>query len=107
MTMKRVENRTGNERRAAIAAALLAMALSAGCALGPAYERPASELPAAWQGGPAGGLSAPGERWWTLYADPALDLLVEEALVHNQDLALAVARVDEARALARVADSLQ
>jgi len=83
------------------------VALIAGCAIGPAYERPASELPAAWQGGPASGVSAPGDRWWTLYADPALDRLVEEALAHNQDLALAVARVDEARALARVADSLQ
>ena len=36
------------------------------------------------------GVSAPGERWWTLYGDPALDRLVEEALAHNQDLALAV-----------------
>jgi multidrug efflux system outer membrane protein len=52
-------------------------------------------------------VSATGDRWWTLYSDAALDRLVEEALAHNQDLALAVARVDEARALARVADSLR
>jgi multidrug efflux system outer membrane protein len=82
-------------------------ALIAGCALGPAYERPAVDLPAAWQGAPAGDVSATGDRWWTLYSDSALDLLVEEALAHNQDLALAVARVDEARALARVSDSLR
>ena len=83
-------------------------ALIAGCALGPKYERPPADLPAAWQGMPAtGGVGAPGERWWMLYGDPALDRLVEEALAHNQDLALAVARVDEARALARVSDSLR
>ena len=96
---------TGSLKKRGFIVALAA--LVAGCAVGPAYERPASELPEAWQGGPAGGSTAPGERWWTLYSDPALDRLVEEALTHNQDLALAVARVDEARALARVADSLQ
>lgn len=77
----------------------------AGCISGPAYERPAAELPAAWSGAPAEGKAAPGERWWTLYGDAALDRLVDEALKHNQDLALAAARVDEARALAQVADS--
>lgn len=85
-------------------AAALAAAL-AGCAHGPAVEKPAAELPIAWQPLPAQGVTAPGARWWTLYGDPALDALIEEALVHNQDLALAAARVDEARALARVADS--
>jgi multidrug efflux system outer membrane protein len=88
-----------------IAVALLSAAL-AGCAsLAPEYERPAAELPAAWQAAPAGALPAPGERWWTIYGDPALDRLVDEALAHNRDLALAVARVDEARALARIANA--
>lgn len=80
-------------------------ALLAGCALGPAYERPAAELPAAWTDAPAQGVKAPAARWWTMYGDPALDALVEESLAHNQDLALAVARVDEARARAQVVDS--
>jgi len=80
-------------------------ALIAGCTLGPAYERPAAELPAAWQGAKVEGVRATGDRWWTMYADPALDRLVEEALTYNQDLALVTARVDEARALAQIADS--
>lgn len=37
-------------------------------------------------------------RWWSAFDDPALDALVEEALSANLDLALATARVDEARA---------
>lgn len=82
-----------------------AAALLAGCAAGPVYERPAAELPAAWQGSPAQDVTVSGERWWTLYGDAALDQLVHESLVHNQDLALATARVDEARALLRVTDS--
>ena len=88
----------------ALSAAAVA-ALIAGCAIGPAYERPTAELPAAWQEAPVEGVRATGDRWWTMYGDPALDRLVEEALVSNQDLALVTARVDEARALAQIADS--
>jgi multidrug efflux system outer membrane protein len=87
-----------------IVAATLAALLTA-CTLGPAYERPATELPTGWKDVPAQGVKAPATRWWAMYNDPALDKLVDEALVHNQDLALAVARVDEARALARVSES--
>jgi len=88
----------------ALSAAAMA-AMIAGCAIGPAYERPAAELPAGWQGASAEGVRATGDRWWAMYGDPALDRLVEEALVSNQDLALVTARVDEARALAQVVDS--
>ncbi len=70
----------------------------------PGYQRPASELPAAWHAAPAQSLQV-GERWWTLYQDSALDALIAEAFEHNRDLALAAARVDEARALSRVADA--
>lgn len=83
----------------------VAAALVAGCAVGPAYERPAPELPATWQRAPGEGATATGDRWWTLYGDPLLERLVEEALARNQDLALATARVDEARALLRIADA--
>jgi multidrug efflux system outer membrane protein len=75
-----------------------------GCALWPDYEKQKMELPAAWRDAPAQGLTV-GERWWTLYGDSALDALLTEAYEHNRDLAVAVARVDEARALSRVADS--
>ena len=38
------------------------------------------------------------ERWWTTFADPALDRLIDEALERNLDLVAAAARVREARA---------
>lgn len=79
--------------------------LIAGCAVGPDYRRPDVELPAAWQGAPAEGVKGVRDRWWTLYADPVLERLVEEALASNLDLARAAARVDEARALLRIADA--
>jgi multidrug efflux system outer membrane protein len=87
------------------AAALALAAVLAACSFAPQYERPLAELPQAWRDLPATGAPAPGDRWWSLFGDPALDRLVDEALAGNQDLALAVARVDEARALARVQES--
>jgi outer membrane protein, multidrug efflux system len=82
-----------------------------GCSIWPAFVKPKSELPAAWRGTPQAQTQPPaqpliiGQRWWTLYNDAALDALVTEAFEHNRDLAVAAARVDEARALARVADA--
>ncbi len=80
-------------------------ALLAGCSVSPEYERPSAELPETWNASPARGQAIPADRWWSLYDDATLDRLVTEALIHNRDLALATARLDEARALARVTDS--
>lgn len=93
-------------RRPAVAAVALA-ALLAGCAVGPAHERPALALPAQFPGAdaaPAG--AAPAEvpdQWWTLYRQPELDRLVMQALERNRDIEQAVARVEQADALARAA----
>ena len=84
---------------------LFLSAVLGGCSTGPEYRRPAAELPDAWQAAPAQGQAVSGERWWTLYGDATLTRLVDEALAGNQDLALAAARLDEARALARIADA--
>ena len=89
-----------------IALCAAAAALIAGCTIGPPYQRPEAELPTTWQGAPVEGVRATGDRWWTMYSDPALDKLVEESLTYNQDLAFATARVDEARAQARIVESL-
>jgi multidrug efflux system outer membrane protein len=82
---------------------LLVLLLLSGCAVQPRYERPAVELPAAWKE------SAPNPvkegNWWRIYADPALEALVAEALARNTNLLVAAARVDEARSLLRQADS--
>ena len=91
--------------RRPVFASLALATLLAGCAIGPKYERPAAELPAAYRDAPAQGIAVKGDRWWTLYGDSTLEKLVDEALGHNQDLALAAARVDEARALLQVAEA--
>ncbi|MGH8641975.1 MAG: efflux transporter outer membrane subunit [Burkholderiales bacterium] len=73
------------------------------CTVGPAYQPPAVELPEAWkQSAPR---FAEDGRWWRIYGDPDLERTVEEALKGNGDLLIAAARVDEARAVLRIADS--
>ena len=73
--------------------------------VGPDYQKPTVEVPAVW---PGQSTDAPvSVRWWTLYGDPHLDLLVDEALAHNTDLRVAAARVEEARAQLTVVRSDQ
>lgn len=49
----------------------------------------------------------PAQRWWQAYADPQLDHWVEQAVAGSPDLAQAVARVREARAMAGVVESAE
>ena len=69
----------------------------AACSSSGNYDRPAVELPQAWK--ESAPRFAEDGRWWRIYEDASLDLLVEESLKGNADLAVAAARVDEARAL--------
>lgn len=81
---------------------LIILYLIAGCAVGPDYIRPEFELPAADN---ASSYIVPfaAADWWKIFCDPTLDRIELEALAHNRDLKFAMARVDEARALARIA----
>ena len=62
--------------------ALAGSLLLAGCALGPDYERPAMELPAAYPEQDVGAAALQSD-WWKLYNDPKLDELVAAALERN------------------------
>jgi len=80
-------------------AAVVALALLAGCAVGPNYERPAVASQPEYRGlvGPAEAASLADLPWWEVFEDPVLQGLVETALESNLDLRKAVARVDQAR----------
>ena len=83
-----------------------ALALFAGCAVGPNYRRPVVDSPPAFRienqtaNSPYSDLN-----WWQVYQDPTLQALVQEAFTNNYDLRIAVARVEEYRALAMQARS--
>ena len=94
--------------RARTACWLLAVPLGAGCAVGPRYKRPDIPVPPAWvETTPGSTREAPValESWWTSFRDPVLDGLITRALAGNLDLKIAAARIREARAAARIADS--
>lgn len=69
------------------------------------FSRPEAELPQAWPGLPPNAVAASNTEWWKLYRDDALDALVQEGLAHNHDIALAAARIEEARAQVTLADA--
>lgn len=80
----------------------LVMAL-AGCSFIPAYERPAAPVPEQWPSKVSSNETAPVGDWSAYFTDPQLQQFINAALEHNRDLRIAVARVDEARALAGIA----
>ncbi|WP_324780652.1 efflux transporter outer membrane subunit [Thiobacillus sedimenti] len=88
--------------RKSVTAAAIAAALLAGCSMIPAYQRPAAPVPQTFAADlPATASALPG--WQAYFPDPALHALIEAALANNRDLRIALARVEEARALAGVA----
>ncbi|MBO9499034.1 MAG: efflux transporter outer membrane subunit [Novosphingobium sp.] len=93
-------------RRALLLATALALA---GC-MGPRPEAPdaaAVEPPAGWRDAPGGPGAEVSATWWRAFGDPALTGLVDQALAGNTDLALAAARVEEARAQFATAQAFQ
>lgn len=96
----------------ALAAALAAGLLSASCTVGPKYVRPAPVVPAAampaqWKGTPWQ-LAAPKDElpkgaWWKVFHDSQLDAYQQQLLQGNQTLEAGRSRLEQARALARVA----
>lgn len=92
-------------RLTAIAAGL--SFLFVGCVQGPDYSRPTVPTQAGWKESTTAVTNAPvlPEEWWTIFNDAELNALEAQAVAANQDLKRAVARVTEARALARVSKS--
>lgn len=91
---------------------LLSKFLLVACAAGPDYKSPDMDLPESWETKSVTSsqvakkpVMAAGERWWNLYADPVLDKIEDEALAHNVDAQLAVARILEARSQLVIAES--
>ncbi|HEY0265786.1 MAG TPA: efflux transporter outer membrane subunit [Rhizomicrobium sp.] len=76
-----------------------------GACAGPKADAPSDAVvaaPAAWRGGAAAADAVTAD-WWRGFGDPALSRIVETALAHNDDIAIAAARVAEARAQFRFA----
>ncbi|MDB5326020.1 MAG: efflux system, outer rane lipoprotein NodT family [Phycisphaerales bacterium] len=88
---------------------LSAALLTTGCAVGPNFKKPKAQLPGGWAAPPAvsypttrpmkfDGPEADLANWWTRFNDPALNSLVERAIVANLDVRTATSAVRQARA---------
>lgn len=98
----------------------LAIAVLAGCAVGPKYKRPTVNVPDTYRAPaaesapaadrpsepskPAPAASAPSapslgdEKWWEVFQDPELQGLIRTALKNNYDVRIAATRVLQAQA---------
>lgn len=77
----------------------LALSLAA-CAVRPPYHAPELTTPALTNAASANVVEAPFEaRWWAQFDDTVLDTLIGRALEANHDVRIAVARLDQARAV--------
>ncbi|WP_273808068.1 MULTISPECIES: TolC family protein [unclassified Pseudomonas] len=81
--------------------AMLLLAMLTGCATQGRYQATPLEAPEAWTMPAAeASLATPSDdAWWHQLNDPAIDVLVDAALVDSPSIAQAIAKVDEARAL--------
>ncbi len=93
-------------------AILLSSAFLASCSLAPKYAAPEMETAASYRqldGKWDMASQNPGvpdtAHWWTVFQDDALNALADQAMANNTDLAAALARLEQARALYRGARS--
>ena len=91
-------------------AATLALAILSitGCMVGPKYHQPTPPVPTQFKEGGTPDRGTPEiaySDWWRVFRDPELARLETEADAANQDIKLAVARVEQAEAGAKYARS--
>ncbi|EIP97061.1 efflux transporter, outer membrane factor lipoprotein, NodT family [Opitutaceae bacterium TAV1] len=104
-----VRHRSMSSRHALLPSIVVLISLS-GCAVGPDYRKPDTPAPAAWAEPGPWKVSAPRDHlpkgeWWTVYNDPVLDRLAAQATAASPTIRAALARRDQARALARIDSS--
>ncbi|HEY4039675.1 MAG TPA: TolC family protein, partial [Burkholderiaceae bacterium] len=97
--------------RSRLASAIALGSLLAGCSMAPVYRVPQAPSAAAsynespdWKTAAPADATARGD-WWTLFHDEQLDALQGQVGNANQDLKAALARLEQARDLTRVARS--
>src|SRR5215471_12383245 len=88
--------------RRKLGVSVLAVVLTSyGCRVGPRYQRPAVDVPAAYRSDslafdPSESLGA--AKWWEVFSDTVLQRLIATALNENYDVSIAATRILQARA---------
>jgi outer membrane protein, multidrug efflux system len=111
MTLSMTRLQIFTARSSAAAIGLLMVLSLSGCAVGPKYQRPSAPVPSQFKESAAPATQASATTpiayndWWRVFDDAVLDGLEKEADAANQDIQVAVARVDQAEAAARYSRS--
>jgi len=96
--------------RSKLLLAAFAFSILAACTVGPEYKRPAEPVPQAFKEQGPWREAAPQDAvakgsWWEVFGDPGLNEIEQKARAGNLQLKQAQARVEQARAVAGIADS--
>jgi multidrug efflux system outer membrane protein len=83
------------------AVAVLMMTVSA-CSMVPDYFKPEVQTPRTWDSRQDALNVWPDAQWWTGFGSPELNRLINEAQANNTDLRVAVARIRQAEAQAKI-----
>jgi len=84
----------------------LALLVLSACTVGPEYKRPETTTPGNYKSAVGDPAAVPlSAQWWTLFGDPTLNELEQQAAQASPQLQAAVARVTQARAIARVTEA--
>ncbi|MHC8354092.1 efflux transporter outer membrane subunit [Pseudomonas sp. LB3P81] len=67
----------------------------AGCMVGPDYQHPGIETPAAYRYADKEAKNLSNTLWWEQFQDPVLNELIRTALLENKDIKIAAARVEQ------------
>lgn len=78
---------------------MLLILMLSGCMVGPKYQKPEMDVPAAYRLESVPADSGFALRWWNLFEDPQLTNLIRIALEENKDVRIAASRIEQARAL--------
>src|SRR3984893_5738402 len=111
MNSSTVRPRISTVRIATTAIGLVMLIALSGCSVGPKYQRPTAPVPIQFKesNAPATPTAATPSiaysDWWLVFNDPTLNQLEKDADSANQDIRIAVARVDQAEVGARYSRS--
>jgi outer membrane protein, multidrug efflux system len=111
MTSSWMRVRASAAQSRAVAIGIVTAISLSGCAVGPKYKRPSAPVPTQFKESNAPATQGEGtspiayNNWWLVFNDPTLNQLESDADAADQDIRVAVARVDQAEAAARYARS--
>ncbi|HTJ96965.1 MAG TPA: efflux transporter outer membrane subunit [Rhodocyclaceae bacterium] len=89
--------------KSSLSLAVASALLISGCSLAPDFLRPAAPVANEWNASvnvsPDGKRNIDNTPWQAFFPDPRLQALINSAFEYNRDMRIAIARVEEARAL--------